>query len=111
MTAAGRPSVTPRVGDTITTAEQLDALPKGAVLRAGKKNRKSGLGRLIQVHGEGGFSVDGVYEIALRVDLPATVLYVPGEPSRPSVTDNARAEAAAALRATVDLDPRSDFDR
>lgn len=30
---------------------------------------------------------------------------------RPSVTDNARDEAAAALRSTVDLDPRSDFDR
>ena len=107
MTAADRP----RVGDQITTAEQYETVrawffERGEYLIVAEGRRpwiitedergdawawswleEQGPDQR-EGEGPGGTVVDAE---ALR--LPLTVLYVPGEPSRPSVTDNARAEA------------------
>jgi len=79
----------PRVGDTITTAEQLDALPDGVIVML--PTSKVPAVRFEDVWFVPGFE-EGQPSSGLR--LPTTVLYVPGEQpaDRPSVTDNARAE-------------------
>jgi hypothetical protein len=53
---------TPQVGDTITTAEELDALPR----RSGLVDREGNIRR----------AGDGAW-------LPATLVYLPGQPPRP----------------------------
>src|SRR5690625_1778888 len=102
MTAADRPTVTPRVGDTITTAEQLDALPVGSVIVDPYDEKGDApvvlcrasdgpwaaltTGLLI---GKGWWTSTEIASAAKSV----RVVYIPGEQSRPSVTDDARAEA------------------
>jgi len=82
----------PRVGDTLTTAEQLDALPDGVIVML--PTSKVPAVRFEDVWFVPGFE-EGQPSSGLR--LPTTVLYVPGEQpaDRPSVTDNACAEAWA----------------
>src|SRR5690625_140066 len=102
MTAADRPTVTPRVGDTITTAEQLDALPVGSVIVDPYDEKGDApvvlcrasdgpwaaltTGLLI---GKGWWTSTEIASAAKSV----RVVYIPGEQSPPPVTDDARAEA------------------
>lgn len=100
--AADRPSVTPRVGDTITTAEQLDALPVGsiflspfdAVWRRVEESESQGGYRFESIEYDGRHQAE---TFARFSEFPLTVLYVPGEQPRPPVTDNARAEQSEML--------------
>lgn len=114
MTAADRPSI-PRVGDILTTAEQLDALPDKAVVLDEHVEPWQKLGEGLWCGSAGG-PMSGSALLRTRTD-EVTVLYVPGEqpcrhcgscdgpPScpdcdhadRPSVTDNARVEAMQSL--------------
>src|SRR5690625_3978622 len=102
MTAADRPTVTPRVGDPITTGGELGALPgvrvivdpddetgdAPVVLCRASDGPWAALttGLLI---GKGWWTSTEIASAAKSV----RVVYIPGEQSRPSVTDNARAEA------------------
>src|SRR5690625_2877297 len=91
-----RDTATPRVGDTITTAEQLDALPSLAIVIDANDEVQQRHGHLSTERGDYSAWL-GVMPPTCKpspdVALPVTVLYVPGEPSRPTVTDAARAEA------------------
>lgn len=86
MTAAA-----PRVGGTLTTAEQLDALPDKAVVLDEHEEPWQKLGEGLWCGSAGG-PMSGTALLRTRTD-EVTVLYVPGEQPRPSATDNARAEA------------------
>lgn len=86
VTAADRP---PRVGDQITTAAQLDALPAATYFKCQCDYHGTKIGDDLYLTGVRKHSRADMVEN----HLPVTVLYMPGEPSRPSVTDNARAEA------------------
>src|SRR5690625_3235425 len=102
MTAADRPTVTPRVGDPITTGGELGALPgvrvivdpddetgdAPVVLCRASDGPWAALttGLLI---GKGWWTSTEIASAAKSV----RVVYIPGEQSRPSVTDDARAEA------------------
>lgn len=98
MTAADRP----RVGDQVTTAEQLDALPLGSVVR--DHMGETHVSYLSASRGARFWQEVGVgderssYSMTREIGGTFTVLYVPGEPSRPSVTDDARAEGLAKER-------------
>ncbi|MGC0144445.1 HIT family protein [Pseudactinotalea sp. Z1732] len=91
MTAADRPSVTPQVGDTLTTAEQIDALPVGSVVLHDSDVDPPGIAVMQRSVHTGAWYLPAAVQ---RVEplLPVTVLYVPGESSRPSVTDDALTE-------------------
>src|SRR5690625_5171919 len=84
------PSVMPRAGDTLTTAEQLDALPDKAVVLDEHEEPWQKLGEGLWCGSAGG-PMSGSALLRTRTD-EVTVLYVPGEQpaDRPSVTDNAR---------------------
>lgn len=81
----------PRVGDQITTAEQIEALPVGTVVRdhMGETHVSylsvSRSARFWQEVGVG--DERSSYSMTREIGGTFTVLYVPGEPSRPSVTD------------------------
>lgn len=87
---------TPRTGDTITTPEQLGALPNRTAIHDANRElwERNGtiLDHLLEEGHAAWVGTTGGLCHSLEIDLPATVLYVPGEQPRPD-TDNARAEA------------------
>lgn len=73
---------TPQVGDTITTAEELDALPIGAILVAVESGSPAGLD--VAVNWPGSWRTDGAtWPVDPSIWLPLTILYLPGRPPRP----------------------------
>ena len=73
---------TPQVGDTIATAEELDALPIGTILAAVESEAPAGLD--LAVRWPGSWRTDGApWPIDPSAYIPLTILYLPGHPPRP----------------------------
>ena len=88
----------PQVGDTITTANELDALPIGTILAAVESGAPAGLD--LAVRWSGSWRTDGAaWPIDPSVYIPLTILYLPGQPPRPERVVKAEAlrEAAAEI--------------
>lgn len=78
----------PRVGDQITSAEDLDALPVGSVVV--DRMHDAALHLFV---GQWQYAESQLVQQTYAARYaPFTVLYVPGEQPRPSVTDDARAD-------------------
>lgn len=92
---------TPRVGQTITTAEQIEALPEGAILRTaeGRAVVRTTLHDSWEITGD--FS-DRDAGWLLADDAPLTVVFVPGEQPTPPAEDTHTDVTEQAAQALTD---------
>lgn len=111
----------PQIGDVITKVEELDALPQGAVVVSHAQDAwvhvsEDGKRWFIGVEHcdpDDGYFIEG-RQVYLHQTLPATLVYLPGQPPRPERVVKAEAlrEAAAYLKSLAsDWNPTAGYVR